>query len=75
MDEEYGYKIEMLVLHGKEIAFTKPTLPKEPAETDKIAWDKDYNLYLKNTERYKMDKAKIFARICGHCTKPMKNLL
>ena len=73
--QEYGYKMKVLVLQGKETAFTKPTLQKDPTETDKMEWGKDYDLYLKNTERYKMYKTKIFARICGHCTEPMKNWL
>ena len=67
--------MKVLVLQGKETAFAKPTLPKDPTETDKMAWGKDYDLYLKNNERYKMDKAKVFAKICSHCTEPMKNRL
>ena len=65
--------MKVLVLQSKETASTKPTLLKDLTETDKMAWGKDYNLYLKNIERYKIDKAKIFAKICGHCTEPMKN--
>ena len=48
-----------------QTAFTEP---KDPTSTDKKAWGKDYDRYLKNTDRYKMDKAKIFAWICSHCT-------
>ena len=70
--QESGYKMKVLVLQGKESAFAKPTLPKDPTETDKMAWGKDYDLYHKNNERYKMNEAKVFAKICGHCTKPMK---
>ena len=73
--QAYGYKMNVLVLQGKETAFAKPTLPKDPTFTDKMAWGKDYDLYLKNNERYKMDKAKVFARICSHCTELMKNWL
>ena len=65
--------MKVLVLQGKNTAFTKPTLPKDLRKTDKMAWGKDYNVYLTGIERYKMDKAKVFARICGYCTELMKN--
>jgi hypothetical protein len=61
--KDYGFKVTILVLQGKENTFASPALSDKPTNTEEMAWGKEYELYLKKKIRYEMDKAKVFAFI------------
>ena len=71
----YGKDMKRLVVSNTEATITKPVYPSGNTATDesKAVWSKEYDQYMKQTNKYEEDKAKVFVIVIGRCTKAMKN--
>ena len=69
----YGHEMKMLVLKGQETVPQEPEYPTTTNDKDKAIWSKKYDQYLKQEQRYKDYKAKVFTIVMGQCDKPMQN--
>ena len=64
---EFGQEMRMLVLKGTDGAPKEPQYPEgdQVTEKDKAIWSKEYNVYVKQRQLYKSDKAKVFTIVLG----------
>jgi hypothetical protein len=66
MGREFGHKMRMLVLYGKEASIVPPTLDARATKQDEMKWSKDYDVFIKKKT------ANVFAIILSRCKGPMK---
>jgi hypothetical protein len=70
---KYRSEMRKLILDSKETTYTAPVLPDKATRQQELAWSKDYDRYLKQSDRYQEDKAKVYAIILSQCEEPLKN--
>ena len=70
---KYGPEMCRLVMHSKETKFTAPTPLKEKDDNARMTYGHEYQHYLKKSDEYKKNKAKVFVSLLGICDENIKN--
>ena len=72
---EHGQEMRMLVLKGTDGSPEEPQYPEGDGVTDKdkAIWSKEYDVYVKQRQKYKEQRAKMFTIVLGQCEKAMRH--
>ena len=71
--KQFGRNMMWLVQRMEETTFQIPTLSTNATRVEELQWTRDYDLYIKNKQKYEDEKARVFAIILGQCDETMKN--
>jgi hypothetical protein len=71
--QEFGHQMRVLLSQGKEAMQILPKLPEKATRAEELKWGKDYDMALRNNERFEKNKGQVFPIILGLCQETVKN--